>query len=87
MLVRYDAIDLRALPRQVVHNDLNDENLLVRDGAIAGVIDFGDAIETVRAAELAIACTYAMLDQEDPVAVAGDVIAGYQSVAPASPPR
>jgi len=81
-LDRYDAIDLGALPRQVVHNDLNDENILVRDGALSGVIDFGDAIETVRVAELAIACTYMMLDQDDPVGVATDVISGYRSVAP-----
>ncbi|MGB5185733.1 MAG: aminotransferase class III-fold pyridoxal phosphate-dependent enzyme, partial [Acidimicrobiia bacterium] len=73
---------LGALPRQVVHNDLNDENILVRDGALVGVIDFGDAIETVRVAELAIACTYAMFDQDDPVGVATDVIAGYRSMAP-----
>ncbi|MGB5302395.1 MAG: phosphotransferase, partial [Gemmatimonadota bacterium] len=82
VLARYDAIDLGALPRQVVHNDLNDENILVRDGALVGVIDFGDAIETVRVAELAIACTYAMFDQDDPVGVATDVIAGYRSMAP-----
>jgi 4-aminobutyrate aminotransferase-like enzyme/aminoglycoside phosphotransferase (APT) family kinase protein len=82
VLARYDEIAFRALPRQVVHNDLNDENVLLRDGAVAGVIDFGDAIETIRAAELAIACTYAMLGQDDPVTVAGDLIAGYRSVAP-----
>jgi 4-aminobutyrate aminotransferase-like enzyme/Ser/Thr protein kinase RdoA (MazF antagonist) len=80
-LDRYDAIELGALPRQVVHNDLNDENVLVRDGVLSGVIDFGDAIETVRVAELAIACTYAMFDQDDPVGVATEVISGYRSVA------
>jgi len=79
---RYDTIDLGTLPRQVVHNDLNDENILVHDGAIYGVIDFGDATETIRVAELAIACTYAMFDQDDPVGVATEVIAGYRSVAP-----
>ena len=65
---RYDTIDLGTLPRQVVHNDLNDENILVHDGAIYGMIDFGDATETIRVAELAIACTYAMFDQDDPSA-------------------
>ena len=81
-LDRYDTIDLGALPRQVVHNDLNDENILVHDGAIYGVIDFGDATETIRVAELAIASTYTMLDQDDPVGIATDVISGYRSVAP-----
>jgi 4-aminobutyrate aminotransferase-like enzyme len=82
VVARYEAIAFHALPRQVVHNDLNDENLLVGDEVISGVIDFGDAIETVRVAELAIACTYAMLDQDDPVAVASEVVSGYRSVAP-----
>ena len=68
------------LPRQVIHNDLNSENLLVRDGAIVGVIDFSDVVESVRIAELAIACAYAMLDQNDPVSVALEVITGYRSV-------
>jgi len=82
VVARCEAIAFHALPRQVVHNDLNDENILVGDGVISGVIDFGDAIETVRVAELAIACTYAMFDQDDPVAVAGEVVSGYRSVAP-----
>ena len=82
VVARCEAIAFHALPRQVVHNDLNDENILVGDGVISGVIDFGDAIETVRVAELAIACTYAMFDQDDPVAVASEVVSGYRSVAP-----
>ena len=79
VMARYANVDLGVLPRQVIHNDLNDENLLVSNGSIAGVIDFGDTIETVRIAELAIACTYVMLGQDDPVSVAADTIAGYRS--------
>ncbi len=80
VLDRCNRIDLSALPRQVIHNDLNSENLLVRDDTIVGVIDFSDVVESVRIAELAIACAYGMLDQNDPVSVALDVIAGYRSV-------
>ncbi len=80
VLDRYDRIDFSTLPRQVIHNDLNGENLLVRDDAISGVIDFADVVESVRIAELAIACAYAMLGQIDPVSVALDIIAGYRSV-------
>ena len=80
VLDRYDRIDFSTLPRQVIHNDLNSENLLVRDDAISGVIDFADVVESVRIAELAIACAYAMLDQIDPVSVALEVITGYRSV-------
>ena len=82
VLRRIARINYSVLPRQVLHNDLNDEHLMVRDGVITGVIDFGDAIFTVRVADLVIACTYAMLDQDDPVTVAAEVIAGYRTVAP-----
>ena len=81
VLLRIASINYGGLPRQVLHNDLNDEHLMVRDGVITGVIDFGDAVYTVRVADLVIACTYAMLDQDDPVTVAADVIAGYRTVA------
>jgi len=81
VLRRIARINYSTLPRQVLHNDLNDEHLMVRDGVITGVIDFGDAVYTVRVADLVIACTYAMLDQDDPVTVAAGVIAGYRTVA------
>jgi Ser/Thr protein kinase RdoA (MazF antagonist) len=71
----------------IVHQDLNDFNVLVQRGEdarfhVCGVIDVGDAIQTVRIAEVAIACAYAMLRSDDPVAAACHVIAGYSSVLP-----
>jgi len=52
---------MRALPRQVIHNDFNPHNVLV--GAddperIAGVIDFGDMVEAPRINDLAVALSY-----------------------------
>ena len=61
---------LGSLPRAMVHNDLNDNNVLVEvvDGIqkVAGVLDFNDALYTVRVAEPAIAGAYAMLRKDDP---------------------
>ncbi len=76
---------LDRLPVGIVHQDLNDFNILVQRGDdarlhVCGVIDVGDAILTVRVAEIAIACAYAMLRSDDPIAAACDVIAGYCSV-------
>jgi Ser/Thr protein kinase RdoA (MazF antagonist) len=82
VLQRCERIAWSDLARQVIHNDLNRENLLVQDGSIVGVIDFGDAIETARIAELAIACTYVMLGQDDPMSAATEAIAGFRSIAP-----
>jgi 4-aminobutyrate aminotransferase-like enzyme/Ser/Thr protein kinase RdoA (MazF antagonist) len=78
---------LEDLEHSVVHNDANDHNLLVRNGAddrpvLAGLIDFGDSRHTVTIAELAIAITYLMLDREYPLTTAALVTRGYSSVRP-----
>jgi hydroxylysine kinase len=75
---------LTELPRALVHHDLNDNNLLVdtNDGQqhVSGVLDFNDALFSVRVAEPAIAGAYAMLRKEDPLRALGLVVAGYQQV-------
>jgi len=75
---------LDSLPKAMVHNDLNDNNILVEDvdgiQRVAGVLDFNDALYTVRVAEPAIAGAYAMLRKEDPLGAMGLVIAGYHGV-------
>jgi hydroxylysine kinase len=77
---------LGSLPRAMVHNDLNDNNVLVEvvDGVqkVAGVLDFNDALYTVRVAEPAIAGAYAMLRKDDPLTAMGFIIAGYCGVTP-----
>jgi hydroxylysine kinase len=77
---------LDSLPTAMVHNDLNDNNVLVgrRDGEqrVVGVLDFNDALFTVRVAEPAIASAYAMLRKEEPLAAMGLVVGGYHGVAP-----
>jgi len=56
---------LAHLPRQVVHNDFHPGNVLVdSSGAVAGILDFGDVVHTVRVADLAIALSY-LDDHED----------------------
>lgn len=78
VLDRLLEMDMTHLPLQVVHNDLNQGNLLLTDDAVSGVIDFDDATMTYRIAELAIACAYAMLDQDDPVSIATEACRGYR---------
>ncbi len=73
---------LAALPRQLIHNDGNDWNLLVRyqDGAprISGLIDFGDLVVAPRVCEVAIAAAYAGLGKGRPDHAAAELLAGYQ---------
>ena len=70
---------------QVIHGDANDNNLLV-DGEVGrrvtGLIDFGDAIHSATIGELAVACAYAILEQDAPIDVAGRVAAAYHRVFP-----
>jgi Ser/Thr protein kinase RdoA (MazF antagonist) len=82
VLERFLQIETEDLPLQMVHNDLNPGNLLLSRNIVHGVIDFGDATRTYRIAELAIACAYAMLDQDDPVFVATEVCRGYRNFMP-----
>ncbi|TDJ10777.1 MAG: hypothetical protein E2O64_04540 [Gammaproteobacteria bacterium] len=71
----------KGLRKSVIHGDANDYNLLTSgDGkSISAVIDFGDLVESWRVAEAAIAAAYALLDSDEPVALAAEVLAGYHS--------
>lgn len=65
---------LGTLPRQLIHGDANDHNLLVGCGAarradrvgrfepdrVTGILDFGDALVSSRVNDLAIALAYAL---------------------------
>ena len=64
----------------VIHNDVNDYNLLVSDAAVTGVIDFGDAVHSIRVNDLAVTCAYAMLDRPEPLSVLASITAGYESI-------
>ncbi|WFR65801.1 phosphotransferase [Curtobacterium flaccumfaciens] len=49
---------LATMPRQVLHADANLSNVLVADGRISGVIDFGDAVEAPRVLDVAVTVCY-----------------------------
>lgn len=77
------------LPIAVLHNDANDLNVIVaqRGGAprVTAVIDFGDMCTSFRLADLAIACSYAMQHEADPVACAHGIVRGYLGQCPLQP--
>jgi 4-aminobutyrate aminotransferase-like enzyme/Ser/Thr protein kinase RdoA (MazF antagonist) len=87
-LSRWQALASRlaALPRQLIHNDGNDWNLLVRyqDGEprATGLIDFGDIVVAPRVCEVAIAAAYAGLGKGRPEHAAASLLAGYHRVSP-----
>jgi 4-aminobutyrate aminotransferase-like enzyme/Ser/Thr protein kinase RdoA (MazF antagonist) len=75
------------LRSQVVHNDWNDYNVIVGPGrddepGEVGVIDLGDMIWSAVVADLAVACTYAMLGKPDPLGAAAAIVRGFHDVLP-----
>ncbi|MDH3223071.1 MAG: aminotransferase class III-fold pyridoxal phosphate-dependent enzyme, partial [Gemmatimonadota bacterium] len=69
------------LPVAVIHNDVNDYNILVGNGEassrVTGLIDFGDMVRGWRAAEPAVAGAYLMMGARDPVERACHLVRGY----------
>ena len=70
------------LRQQIIHNDLNDNNVLVAQDLVTGFIDFGDAIKTPLIHELAIVCAYAMMHKPDPLTAAAHLVSGYHQGLP-----
>jgi 4-aminobutyrate aminotransferase-like enzyme/Ser/Thr protein kinase RdoA (MazF antagonist) len=81
---------LPRLRRSIVHNDANDYNVIVEDprlGAparetVAGLIDLGDALFSIRIADAAVAIAYAVLGKPDPVSAAASIVAGHHRANP-----
>ena len=82
---RYLAVQARVkeLPESVIHNDVNDYNVLIdeqNEFAKIGIIDFGDMVYSKTIHNLAIGLAYVILDKDDPLSVACDVVRGYHGV-------
>ncbi|RVI23674.1 4-aminobutyrate aminotransferase, partial [Sinorhizobium meliloti] len=74
---------LKACPRQVIHNDANDYNVLVgADGCVSGLLDFGDMVESNRVVEVAVASAYALIGSPDPIGAIARLAGGYHGVNP-----
>ncbi len=92
-LDRFDAFVAPRLPavrHQVVHNDLNPENVLTdptREDYVTGVLDFGDMAHTALVVDVATAMAYAvpLTEVADPWAAPYDLLAGYCEVLPLTP--
>ncbi len=85
-LDRFDAIapQLAGLRWQVVHNDLNPHNVLVspdNPDEIAGVLDFGDMVQTPLVCDAAIAASYC-LDPVQPLQSLLGFARAYHAVLP-----
>ncbi len=77
VFTHWETIEWARLRHGVIHNDANDNNVLVEGGRMTGLLDFGDAVHTATVCDLAIALAYAMLHEPEPLAAAAAVIRAY----------
>ncbi|HRH51180.1 MAG TPA: aminotransferase class III-fold pyridoxal phosphate-dependent enzyme [Panacibacter sp.] len=73
---------ISSLRHAYVHHDANDTNILLQGDKVAGLIDFSDMVYTALVNNLAVACTYAMMNCEDPLHAATLVVKGYHAAYP-----
>jgi len=76
---------LASLRAQVIHNDLNRDNVLVDADdheRVAGILDFGDAAHSPLVVDLSVAAAYHLGGGGDPLAPALEMVRGYHEVTP-----
>jgi len=71
------------LRKGVVHNDINDNNIVVNSELVSpqvkAIIDYGDAIKTEIINDVAVTCAYAIMNYNDPLEIATQIVKGYHS--------
>ena len=74
------------LRKQIVHNDANDNNIIVSedllDPEVLSIIDFGDAVHTQLINDVAICCTYVIMEFPNPLAAVSPILKGYHAAYP-----
>jgi hydroxylysine kinase len=91
LLARIDAriaAEFPHLRQQVIHNDLNDMNVLVdpnNEAVITGVIDFGDLVHTALIADVAITAADQIDPGQPPRDSIADIVMAYHHTRPLLP--
>ena len=86
--------DLLALPAGALHNDANDDNLLLATGTPetakpedVALLDFGDSVRGPLICEAATAALYTAAPAVEPLPAAARVLAGFAAARPVSEPE
>lgn len=84
---KYEKLEVySSLRKSVIHNDVNDNNILVSVDDlipdIVAIIDYGDAVYTHTINDLAVVIAYALTDADDPLQCASNVVRGYHESFP-----
>lgn len=70
------------LRKQIIHNDANTGNVLIKKGIVSGIIDLGDIAYTFLINDLANAIAYAILGAENPLKIGSTIIKSYSKKLP-----
>lgn len=73
---------LTKLRKQIIHNDANEWNVLVKNEVVSSIIDFGDLAYSPLINELAVAITYACYNKVNPLSWATTILKSYHSKLP-----
>ena len=83
--IKETLLILPSLRRSVIHNDANEQNLLVAvetPDKVAGLIDFGDLQLATHVNEIAITMAYALLGEDNIEMAAREILQGYMQEFP-----
>ncbi len=78
-------IALAGLPQQAIHNDANENNVVLGNDSSLTLIDYGDLVTGPRIVGLGVAVAYSMFGHRDPLRAACEVVAGYHYEVPLNP--
>ena len=72
------------LKKSIIHNDINDNNIIVSNDllnpSVKSIIDFGDSVYTQTINDLAVTCSYGIMNVNDPLAACCEIISGYNNI-------
>ncbi|WP_224483464.1 aminotransferase class III-fold pyridoxal phosphate-dependent enzyme [Robertkochia aurantiaca] len=85
-MFREHSESYQTLRKAVVHNDINDNNIVVTEDIlnpeVTALIDLGDAVHTQIINDLAVCCVYAITECHDPLSATIPIIRGYHQEFP-----
>lgn len=78
---------LKNFRQQLIHNDLNPYNLLVdgQPSRVCGILDFGDLVYAPMLNDVAIAASYLIAEDDNPLDGVCDYLAAFHEVVPLGP--
>ena len=82
---RYALPKFDSIRWQVIHNDMNPDNVLLdtsRKRRVCGMIDFGDMVYSPLIIDLAVATAYLHTDEGNPMLLMNHFVAGYNQETP-----